>query len=222
MQPFALAALWIALLLCSPVLSSASNSSDATDSLNLAQLSQQVQELSQLLSQVVGAEPVDSYGSSLLPSSSITQRLIARQPELWPHQFTFLSAVAADSSITCSHVLSNKAKHAGAPLYVVLGDQAGRLYFFTPQGTLLFEHDTGVRGALVRECFPGCSPRVICAATCCVWQKSTCCSLLACCATRAMLFVRHTQVYPAVSRPCLQTWCATTTHTCLWARLTAP
>lgn len=72
-----------------------------------------------------------------------TQRLIARQPQLWPHHFTFLSAVAADSSVRCSHVMTDRGKLAGGPLYVVLGDQAGRLYFFTSEGHLLHEHDTG-------------------------------------------------------------------------------
>lgn len=78
-----------------------------------------------------------------MPGTYNTQRLIARQPQLWPQHFAFLSAVAADSSVRCSHVMTDRGKLAGGPLYVVLGDQAGRLYFFTAEGHLLHEHDTG-------------------------------------------------------------------------------
>jgi hypothetical protein len=39
--------------------------------------------------------------------------------------------------------MTDRGKFAGGPLYVVLGDQAGRLYFFTAEGHLLHEHDTG-------------------------------------------------------------------------------
>lgn len=79
----------------------------------------------------------------LLPGTANTQRLVARQSVLWPQHFTFLSAVSADNSVTCSHVMTDRAKLAGSPLYTVLGDQTGRLYFFTPQGHLLHEYDTG-------------------------------------------------------------------------------
>jgi hypothetical protein len=79
----------------------------------------------------------------LLPGTANTQRLVARQSVLWPQHFTFLSAVSADNSVTCSHVMTDRSKLAGGPLYTVLGDQTGRLYFFTPQGYLLHEYDTG-------------------------------------------------------------------------------
>lgn len=39
--------------------------------------------------------------------------------------------------------MTDKSKLAGGPLYLVLADEAGRLYFFTPQGQLLHEFDAG-------------------------------------------------------------------------------
>jgi hypothetical protein len=86
-----------------------------------------------------------SHPPGFLPESSNTQRLVARQPELWPQHFAFLSAVAADASVACSHVMTDRSRLAGGALYLVLADQAGRLYFFTPQGQLLHEYDTGGR-----------------------------------------------------------------------------
>jgi hypothetical protein len=99
-----------------------------------------------------GAVFLATRPAGFLPSTANTQRLVARQPELWPQHFTFLSAVAADSSVTCSHVMTDRAKLAGRPLYLVLGDYAGRLYFFTQQGHLMHEYDTGTA-------VPPCSSR---------------------------------------------------------------
>lgn len=137
----------------------------------LRSLQEEVQDLKQLLSIVLGAEPVNqtlgeafpchhvgpfvsaahnrlvlssaSHPPGFLPETSNTQRLVAHQPELWPQHFAFLSAVAADASVACSHVMTDKSRLAGGPLYLVLADQAGRLYFLTPQGQLLHEFDTG-------------------------------------------------------------------------------
>lgn len=110
---------------------------------DLRDLQEEVQLQKLLLSMVLGAEPTNQT-LGFLPESSNTQRLIARQPELWPQHFAFLSAVAADASVACSHVMTDRPRLAGGALYLVLADQAGQLYFFTPQGQLLHEYDTGV------------------------------------------------------------------------------
>jgi hypothetical protein len=85
-----------------------------------------------------------------VPGSGNTQRMLARQAILWPHHFTLQAAVAADSRASASHVLTDRPGRAGSPLFVVLGDAAGTLYFFTPGGHLLYEYDTG-RGRVVEE-----------------------------------------------------------------------
>jgi hypothetical protein len=80
---------------------------------------------------------------SFVPPTANLQRTLATQVPLWPHHWSFSSAVSADSKVTVSHVITDRAGGGGNGMFMVLGDAAGRLYFFTAAGHLLVEHDTG-------------------------------------------------------------------------------
>jgi hypothetical protein len=78
----------------------------------------------------------------LSPTANM-QRTLATQAPLWPQHWSFASAVSADSKVTVSHAVTDRLGSGGSGMFVVLGDAAGRLYFFTAAGHLFFEHDTG-------------------------------------------------------------------------------
>lgn len=84
-----------------------------------------------------------AVGQPFIPQATNTQRTIATQASLWPQYWAFQSAVIAEDKVTATHVMTDRPAGAGGPWCIVLGDGAGRLYFFTPQGHLVFEHDTG-------------------------------------------------------------------------------
>ena len=82
------------------------------------------------------------------------QRALAAPPNEWADHFGLTAAVAADARVTAAAGLGLAAASGpglpggggggsaggGLPRQVVLGDAAGRLYFFSPDGGLLFEY----------------------------------------------------------------------------------
>ena len=72
----------------------------------------------------------------------------------WTDYLELLAAVQADSRVSCMHVLADRtnvggvggkaALTPGLPRYVVLGDESGRVYLFSPRGDLAREFYTGV------------------------------------------------------------------------------
>lgn len=95
---------------------------------------------------------------SFVPPTGNLQRTLATRMPLWPQHWSFSSAVSADSKVTVSHVTTDR-PNSGSGMFVVLGDAAGRLYFFTAAGHLLFEHDTGNDKG---QCLPYTGFRVAC------------------------------------------------------------
>jgi hypothetical protein len=78
-----------------------------------------------------------------VPPTANLQRTLATRLPLWPQHWSFSSAVTTDSKVTVTHVTTDRQGNAGGAMFVVLGDASGRLYFFTADGNLLYEHDTG-------------------------------------------------------------------------------
>eukprot|EP00775_Hariotina_reticulata_P007972 gene7972-8170_t len=110
----------------------------------------ELQAVKQQLALLLGAAAVvpdsrksNSSGTAFqpfVPQTANTQRTLAHRSSLWPQFFGFLSVVSADAAITTTHIIADR---AGSPVYVALGDAAGWLYFFTPQGHLVYEYNTG-------------------------------------------------------------------------------
>lgn len=55
--------------------------------------------------------------------------------------FTLLAAVKADAEVTCLHAMHRTSD--GLSRYVVIGDAAGDLNFFSTNGQLIYEYQTG-------------------------------------------------------------------------------
>lgn len=83
----------------------------------------------------------------LLPLQYNLSRTIARRHATLSQHYSFLAAVQADAAITAVHSMVER--QDGLPCYIVIGDAVGRLYFFAPDGNLLYEHNSG-------ECCPIC------------------------------------------------------------------
>jgi hypothetical protein len=78
-----------------------------------------------------------------VPPTANLQRTLATRLPLWPQHWSFSSAVSTDRKVTVTHVITDRQSNAGGAMFAVLGDASGRLYFFTADGNLLYEHDTG-------------------------------------------------------------------------------
>ncbi len=73
--------------------------------------------------------------------------------KVWTEYLDLLAAVQADSEVSCMHVLADRSSVVGVggksalglglPRYVVLGDESGRVYLFSPRGDLAREYYTG-------------------------------------------------------------------------------
>ncbi|KAF8062075.1 hypothetical protein HT031_004335 [Scenedesmus sp. PABB004] len=133
--------------------------SRTTPTAALAELEAQLAALQQQLAALSGSAPAPaaaaggegapgaaapSGGGPFVPPTTNTRRTLATRAAAWPAHWAFAAAVAADALVTAAHVL----RGPDAPLYVVAGDAAGWLYFFTPAGNLVHEHDTGARVAV--------------------------------------------------------------------------
>eukprot|EP00878_Enallax_costatus_P018174 GHUV01019122.1.p1 GENE.GHUV01019122.1~~GHUV01019122.1.p1 ORF type:complete len:163 (+),score=37.03 GHUV01019122.1:428-916(+) len=148
-------ALIIALSVALSVCASAGHALPADNRVDLeqrvAELQAEVLELRQTVALLHGGAAVvpgqgqlaTPVGQQFLPSTANTQRTLATRASFWPHYYTFQSAVTADNEVTATHVMTDRPAGGGGAWCVVLGDAAGHLYFFTPQGHLLFEHDIG-------------------------------------------------------------------------------
>lgn len=80
----------------------------------------------------------------LMPPRANLQRTLAQRPNQWSDHMSFIAAVSADAPITAATSMPDlPAAGRGIPQHIVLGDAAGRLYIFTPDGHLLYEYSPG-------------------------------------------------------------------------------